>query len=94
MAVGRAERMAELVPRIHAEFGVALARQVVAVLTLAEFAWHDCYGEPSPPAGVVDDIFVVANGDLGRLAEAARQAVLDYRDLRLEADAMRAKRDA
>lgn len=89
MAVGRAQRMAALMPRITAEFGDALAPRVVDVLTLGEYAWHDCYGEPSPPEGVIDDIFVVANGDLARFVETVLLAVTDSRDLRLAAEAQR-----
>jgi hypothetical protein len=89
MAVGRAQRMAALSPRIDADFGTDLAQRVVEILTLAEFAWHDCYGEPSPPDEVVDDIFVAAEGDLQKLIQAALLAVVDYRDLRLWADGKR-----
>jgi len=56
---------------------------------LTEFAWHDCYGEITPPEQVIDDILVVSQGDLGKLARAARLAVTDRRDLRLSADALR-----
>jgi hypothetical protein len=33
---------------------------------LLDFAWHDCYGEPSPSEEVVEDIWTVADCDLGR----------------------------
>lgn len=91
MTVGRDQRMAELAPRIRAEFGDALAPRVVEVLTLAEFAWHDCYGDVSPPGAVVDDIFVAAAGDLARLVQAALLAVVDVRDLQLWADDVRSQ---
>lgn len=56
------------------------------LLELVELAWHDCYGEPSPPEEVIDDILLVSRGDLGRLVSAARLAVIDWRDLRVAAD--------
>lgn len=78
--------MAEVMPRLEAEFGTSLAPRAVDVLTLGELAWHDCHGETSPPEQVLDDILVLADGDLGRLIEAMRLAVTDSRDLRLAAD--------
>lgn len=86
MALGREERLAALAPRLESEFGADVAHRATEVLTLTELAWHDCYGELSPPADVVDDMLVVAGGDLGRLVQAALLAVTDTRDLRLVAD--------
>jgi hypothetical protein len=48
-------------------FGEKVASHAVEVLTLVEMAWHDCYGEARPPAGVVDDMLVVADGRLDAL---------------------------
>jgi len=48
--------MATLTPRLESEFGVGMAQRAVEVLTLTELAWHACYGDPAPPAHVVDDI--------------------------------------
>lgn len=87
MAVSREQRMAEVAGRLHAEFGPGLADRAKEVLVLTEMAWHDCYGEVSPPASVLDDILVLAAGDLGRLVRAALLAVTDFRDLRVAADA-------
>ena len=81
--------MAALTPRLQAAFGPAVAGQARDVLVLTEMAWHDCYGEAAPPASVIDDILVVADGDLGRLVQAALLAVTDFRDLRVVADAKR-----
>ena len=81
--------MAELRPRLQSEFGAKNSVLAVKVLTLTEFAWHDSRGESSPPADVIDDILVVADGHLGRLIEAALLAVTDSRDLRLAADERR-----
>lgn len=89
MVESRASRRAARQDRATAEFGSESAA-VLDLLELTDLAWHDCYGEPSPPAAVVDDIFVVASGDLSRLIAAARLAVEDFRDLRMTADAARA----
>jgi hypothetical protein len=40
---------------------------------------------------VIEDVWVVADGDLARLVSAAHLAVIDFRDLRLNADARRAQ---
>jgi len=58
-------------------------------LALLDLAWHDCYGESSPPEQVVEDIWEVANGDLAQFISAAHLAVVDFRDLRIGADAVR-----
>lgn len=58
---------------------------------LLELAWHDCYGESSPPEEVIEDVWLVADGDLARLVSAAHLAVTDFRDLRLNADSLRAR---
>ena len=65
------------------------ASAALDLLELTEFAWHDCYGDVSPPDGVVDDIFVCSEGRLADLVRAARLAVEDSRDLRLWADRFR-----
>jgi len=59
------------------------------ILELTEFAWHDCYGDATPPDAVIDDIYVCSQGRLPDLARAARLAVEDYRDLRVQADHLR-----
>jgi hypothetical protein len=58
-------------------------------LALLDLAWNFYYGEPSPPEQVVDDIWVVSRGDLARFVSAAHLAVIDFRDLRMNADAVR-----
>jgi hypothetical protein len=59
------------------------------IFELTEFAWHDCYGEVTPPDSVIDDIYVCSQGRLPDLARAARLAVEDHRDLRIWADKLR-----
>ena len=89
MAIGKQQRRQEREARVGATFGVDQAGQVLDLLELVELAWHDCYGDSSPPEDVIDDILLVSGGDLGRLITAARLAVIDWRDLRVEADAAR-----
>jgi hypothetical protein len=48
---------------------------------LTELAWHDCYGEVTPPYDVIDNMFVCFGGSLATLAKAAPVPVIDYRDL-------------
>ena len=59
------------------------------LLELLEMAWHDVYGEISPPEDVVDDILLLSEGNLRLLIRWARLAVTDWRDLRLTADDVR-----
>lgn len=89
MVESRAGRRAARQERVTAEFGSDSAA-VLDLLELTDLAWHDCYGETSPRAAVIDDIFVVASGDVRHLIAAARLAVEDFRDLRMNADAARA----
>jgi hypothetical protein len=87
MAVGRSERFEVIRPRVVELFGgepETLAR-VARVFELTELAWHDCYGEPSPPPQVVADILACSGGTLDGLVDAAHLAVVDSRDLALRA---------
>ena len=84
----RAMRREQRRPRAEAAFGSAAAA-ALDLLELTELAWHDCYGEVNPPDEVVEDMFAVSKGRLDLLASAARLAVEDRRDLRLQADAIR-----
>jgi hypothetical protein len=88
MAMSRAERRAEREPRAMQQYGDQ-ATAVLDVLELTELAWHDCYGEVTPPVEVIDDIFTAAQGDLAAFVSAARLAVHDFRDLRVTADSIR-----
>jgi hypothetical protein len=90
-APSRGERRASARGRAVAEFGGA-AESALDVLELLELAWHDCYGEPAPPADVVEDVWVAAGGDLGRLAASARLAGTDRRDLHVAAGEARSRR--
>ncbi len=64
MAVGRAERLEVLRPRLVETFGdsAATLRIVGDAMTLMEMAWHDCYGEVTPPDEVIEDVLVYSQG--------------------------------
>jgi hypothetical protein len=91
MAVGRAARRAARAEHVHAVLGKEHGPAALDLLELTEFAWHDCYGEITPPDEVIDDILTCSRGDLARMARAARLAVEDYRDLRMAAEVVRAE---
>lgn len=88
MAVGRSGRRRARKPRATELFG-ARADAALDALELLELAWHDCYGESSPPEQVIEDIWTVSEGSLAQLISAAHLAVTDFRDLRVSADARR-----
>jgi len=89
MAVGRSERRAERRDRVVAAVGDASADSALDLLELVDLAWHDCYGEVAPPDAVIEDILILGQGKLDRLLRAAHLAVVDWRDLRVAADAER-----
>jgi hypothetical protein len=85
MPVGRAERFEERKPHVVAAFGSndEVLRRVAEVFALMEMAWHDCYGDVTPPEEVVDDVVLCSGGTLDGLIAAAYLAVVDARDLRV-----------
>jgi hypothetical protein len=89
MVVSRAERRSERRERVGAVMGDDAADAALDLLELVEFAWHDCYGEVTPPDSVVEDILVLSNGTLAGLIGAAHLALSDWRDARVAADALR-----
>jgi hypothetical protein len=95
LAIGGEQRRNERRPRIEAEFHESHVDAALDLLHLADMAWHDCYGprDLEIPPGVLDDILLLARGDLARLARVTRQAVIDYRDVRVAADRRRAGDD-
>jgi hypothetical protein len=88
MAISRQDRRAAREPLVRDAFDDN-ASAVLDLLELAEFAWHDCYGEVTPPEDVVADILTCGQGDLATAVRATRLAVEDSRDLRLWADDVR-----
>ena len=89
MTIGRKARRSERTDRVSEIFGRYETDPVLDILELVELAWHDCYGEVTPPDDVVNDILLVSRGRLADLARAARLAVEDWRDLRMAANAIR-----
>lgn len=89
MAVGRPARRAERRDKVAAVFEGEGIEQALDLLELVELAWHDCYGESTPPEQVIDDVLLVSGGRLGGLVRAGRLAVVDFRDLRVAADELR-----
>jgi hypothetical protein len=93
MAIGSEERRQERKPRIEESFAGHDVRPALDLLHLTDMAWHDCYGprELEIPSEILDDVLLLARGDLAMLISVARAAVLDFRDVRVAADAERAK---
>lgn len=84
MAVGRVERRGGRQARFEETFGDD-AEIALDLYEIVELAWHDCYGEVTPPPEVEEDILVVSEGDVEGLVRAGRLALQDWRDLRLMA---------
>jgi hypothetical protein len=89
--VGADERFNEIRSRVVEVFGAddAMVERVARVIRLLEIAWHDVYGDPSPPGEVVDDVLACSQGTIEGLVDAVSLAVTDWRDLRIAADARR-----
>jgi hypothetical protein len=90
MAVSRAERRTERTPAFTRALGEDRAQLALDLMEILEFAWHDCYGDITPPPEVVDDILVCSEGQLDQMIRAVRLALTDWRDLRMWADRLRA----
>ena len=88
MVTSRAERRAAREAQAREHFGPDAAA-ALDLLELVELAWHDCYAEPSPPDQVIEDIWTGARGDLTQLVHAAHLAVVDFRDLHVNATKVR-----
>ena len=89
MAVGRAERRSEREPQIVAVFGEEQAPIALDLIDIIELAWHDCYGEVTPPQSVIEDMLTASEGTVEGLIQAALLAVTDWRDLNVAADELR-----
>ena len=89
MAVSRSERRDARRAGVVDTIGDADTEPALDLLELVELAWHDCYGEITPPDDVIDDILVLARGSLSGLIAGAHLAVTDRRDARAAADALR-----
>jgi hypothetical protein len=91
MALGRAERRKERQPRIVAVFGDDEGQPALDLLDIFELAWHDCYGEVTPPPSVIEDMLTLSGGTVGGLIQAALLAVTDRRDLSVAAEDRRSR---
>src|SRR3954451_25238436 len=91
VAVGSEERFNAIRSRVVTIFGAddATVERVARVIRLLELAWHDVYGELSPPDEVVDDVLMCSEGTIEGLVDSVSEAVTDWRDLRVAADAQR-----
>lgn len=89
MAVSRSERGEVRRELVADRFSPDDAEAALDLLELMELAWHDCYGEITPPDSVVDDVLIISRGDIASLVKVVRAAVEDFRDMRLRADAIR-----
>ncbi|MEV4138908.1 hypothetical protein AB0J72_42930 [Dactylosporangium sp. NPDC049742] len=94
MAIGSDQRRQERRPRIMRHFDPREVEAALDLLALTDMAWHDCYGphELEIPADVLDDVLLLAHGNLSHLIRVAREAVADFRDVRMAADEERAKK--
>ena len=90
IGISRRERRDADRGRAALEFG-AHADAALDLMDLLELAWHDTHGDLTPPVEVLEDVWVAAEGDLAQLASASRLAVVDWRDLRVAADALRTR---
>ncbi|MCP3856722.1 MAG: hypothetical protein GY698_18605 [Actinomycetia bacterium] len=85
MAISRADRRRERVDRVRSWFEQDEAPTALDLLEVLELAWHDCYGEISPPEDIIDDVLLLSDGDLAALIRAVRLATTDWRDLKMAA---------
>lgn len=86
LAIGRTARRAERSPLVKSVLGESLAPVGLDLLEITEYAWHDCYGEITPPDEVILNILICSGGSLTTMIRAAKLAVTDSRDLQLWAD--------
>lgn len=93
MAIGSEQRRRERKQRIEGLFAGQQVEAALDLLHLMDMAWHDCYGpqELEVPPAVLDDVLLLADGDLAVLIGVAREAVIDFRDVRMAANAKRAR---
>ncbi|HEX6395401.1 MAG TPA: hypothetical protein VFZ97_18345 [Acidimicrobiales bacterium] len=89
MAVSRADRRSDREPRVRAMFSEEHVAPALDLLELLEFAWHDCYGDVSPPDEIVEDVLLLSEGSIDLFIHAARLAVADWRDVKVNAASLR-----
>jgi len=86
LTVGRAARRAERSSLVKSVLGQSQTSAGLDLLELTEYAWHDCYGEITPPDDVILNILICSRGKLPEMIHAAKLAIDDWRDLQLWAD--------
>lgn len=86
VTIGRAARRAEREEMVESVLGEAQASAGLDLLELTEYAWHDVYGEITPPDDVILNILICSRGALTTMIHAAHLAVQDSRDLQLWAE--------
>lgn len=88
MAIGSAQRREKRRQRIETTFPSSHVEAALDLLHLTDMAWHDCYGpeDLALPDHVLEDVLLLADGGLVALVSIARQAVIDFRDVRVAAD--------
>ena len=88
MVIGSEQRRRERKSRVEVLFAGKQVEAVLDLMNLMDMAWHDCYGprEFEVPPAVLDDVLLLADGDLAVLIEVAHAAVIDFRDVRVAAD--------
>jgi hypothetical protein len=93
MAIGSEQRRQERRLRVEELFEGRDFEAALDLLHLTDMAWHDCYGprELEIPSDVLDDVLLLADGDLAALIRFSRAAVIDFRDIRLAANEQRAR---
>lgn len=91
LAVGRAARRAERSSLVESVLGKSQASAGLDLLELIEYAWHDCYGEITPPDDVILNILICSRGKLSEMIHAAKVAIADCRDLQLWAERVQGK---
>jgi hypothetical protein len=83
MPVSRTDRRREREPRFGTVFAADHVASALDLLELLELAWHDCYGDITPPEDIIDDVLLLSEGSMDKLVAAARLAVADWRDLKV-----------
>ena len=89
MAVGRNQRRIERQPRVAELFTEPVVEVALDLLEILEIAWHDCYGDVTPPEDIIDDVLLLSEGDLAGLVRSSRLALIDWRDVKVNAASLR-----
>ncbi|MFG2059938.1 hypothetical protein ACGFIK_00780 [Micromonospora sp. NPDC048871] len=92
MAIGSEQRRRERRPEVEALFGRKRVEAALDLLHLADMAWHDCYpNDLEIEPRVLADILLCSRGDLATLIRVTLEAIIDFRDVRITADELRAE---